>query len=95
MIPLRSSPSREPAWSRQSQAFRARCWSEKYEQLDFYLPDSHSSWNLVLINDNDKTFRLLWIENPRVAFDGKWLCVPKLTLVVEETREGLVAHARW
>ncbi len=70
-------------------------YDRKYRQLDPDLPGSHTNWTLLLIDDHAKTYRHLWIEDPRVAFDGKSLCVPKLVLIVEETPTGLVAHAQW
>jgi len=68
---------------------------KKYQALDSYVGTGNIEWSLVLINDKDRTYRRLWVAGGVVAFDGQAICVPKLTLVVEETPAGLVAHPRW
>jgi hypothetical protein len=51
-----------------------------YHQLDTIFPDTYTNWTLVLIDDNKKTFRTLYVLEPKVKFGGQIICNSKITL---------------
>jgi hypothetical protein len=65
--------------------------SRGYRDLDPILPDTFTNWTLVLIDDNKKTFRTLYVLQPRVKFD-KTVCNPKITLRTEMSDGQLTAY---
>jgi hypothetical protein len=51
-----------------------------YRELDKIFPDTFTNWTLVLIDDNKKTFRTLYVLEPSVKFGGGIICNSKITL---------------
>jgi hypothetical protein len=63
-----------------------------YRQLDPMLPDTYTNWTLILVDNQRKTFRTLYVLEPRVRFGGNVVCSPKLVLRTKSSHEGLVAY---
>lgn len=63
-----------------------------YRQLDPILPDTYTNWTLILVDDRRKTFRTLYVLEPKVRFGGNVVCNPRLTLRTKSSNEGLVAY---
>jgi hypothetical protein len=52
----------------------------EYRKVDGpLLPNPHTHWTLVLIDDDEKTYRILYALDPVVKFGGE-RCVPKLIM---------------
>lgn len=51
-----------------------------YRELDTIFPDTFTHWTLVLIDDSKKTFRTLYVLEPKVRFGGQIICNPTITL---------------
>lgn len=63
-----------------------------YQQLSPIIPDSYTNWTLVLVDDARRTFRTLYVLEPRVRFGGKIVCNPRITLRIKSFDGGLVAY---
>lgn len=63
-----------------------------YRQLDPIVPDTYTNWTMILVDDQRKTFRTLYVLEPKVRFGGAVVCNPKLTLRTKSSDEGLVAY---
>lgn len=63
-----------------------------YRQLDPIVPDTYTNWTLILVDDQRRTFRTLYVLEPKVRFSGNVVCNPKLTLRIKSSNEGLVAY---
>ena len=62
-----------------------------YRELDAIVPDTYTNWTLVLIDDNKKTFRTLYVLEPSVKFGGI-VCNSKITLRTEISDGRLTAY---
>jgi hypothetical protein len=62
-----------------------------YRELDPIFPDTFTNWTLVLIDDSKKTFRTLYVLEPRVKFNTA-VCNPKITLRTEMSDGKLTAY---
>lgn len=51
-----------------------------YRELDGIVPESHTHWTLVLLDDSRKTYLQLYVQDPKVRFGGPIVCSPKLRL---------------
>lgn len=51
-----------------------------YRELDQIFPDTFTNWTVVLIDDNKRTFRILYALQPRVKLSGGIICNSKITL---------------
>jgi hypothetical protein len=63
-----------------------------YREMDGpLLPNPHTHWTLVLIDDDEKTYRILYAFDPLVKFGGR-RCVPKLILRTKKHDEEPMAY---
>lgn len=65
--------------------------SRGYRELDPIFPDTFTNWTLVLIDDSKKTFRTLYVLEPRVKFNAG-VCNSKITLRTEMSDGQLTAY---
>lgn len=72
----------------------AHTWlaAKGYREIDAIFPDTFTNWTLVLVDDNKKTFRTLFISEPKVKFGGPIICNPRITLRTTISNGEVVAH---
>jgi hypothetical protein len=64
-----------------------------YRELDAMFPDTYTHWTLVLVDDDAKTFRTLYVLESKVKFGGQITCDPKLTLKAALSDGHITARA--
>jgi hypothetical protein len=62
-----------------------------YRELDAIFPDTFTNWTLVLIDDSKKTFRTLYVLEPRVKSPGV-VCNRNIALRTEMSDGHLTAY---
>jgi hypothetical protein len=74
----------------------ANTWlSQKgYRHVDPIFPDTYTNWTLVLIDDKKKTFRTLYVLEPKVKFGGQIACSPKMKLETAATDGRISAYVK-
>ena len=65
-----------------------------YREVDKIFPDTFTNWTLVLVDDNKKTFRTLYVLEPSVKFGGGITCNSKVTLETSNVNGQIVAHVK-
>jgi hypothetical protein len=63
-----------------------------YKELNAIFPDSDNHWTVVLFDDVERTFRLLYVWRPSVRFDGV-ICSPKLAIRAKVIDGATIAEA--
>jgi hypothetical protein len=63
-----------------------------YQEIDAIFPDTYTNWTLVLIDDQERTFRTLYILESKIKFGGKVICNPNTPLRIASTNGNTVAY---
>jgi hypothetical protein len=63
-----------------------------YHELDTIFPDTYTHWTLVLVDDSTKTFRTLYILEPKVGFGGQIICNSTITLRTKVSDGHIIAY---
>jgi hypothetical protein len=63
-----------------------------YHELDTIIPDTYTHWTLVLVDDSKKTFRTLYVLEPKVRFGGQIICNPTITLQTRASEGHITAY---
>jgi hypothetical protein len=65
-----------------------------YRELDKIFPDTFTNWTLVLVDDNKKTFRTLYVLEPSVKFGGGIICNSNITLETAKVNGQITAYVK-
>ena len=77
-----------PEW-----VFSGELAGKNYRPLDPIFPESHVHWTLILLDGRNKTFRTLYVADPKVRFGGQTVCDPGIELSTKLVDGVPVAYA--
>ena len=63
-----------------------------YREIDAIFPDTYTNWTIVLIDEQGKTFRTLYVLESKIKFGGKTICNPNIPLRTMSTNGNIVAY---